>query len=187
MAPNQPSWPRRWLMTDERVGDRLWMAIDRLPAAEGGIVFRHYSLDAADRFRLGLRVATAARERQLSLAVAGSARLAEELGADLLHNPDHEIELPISLAVHGEKEAASAVGRGAALAFIAPVYSTRSHPNAQSLGADQAAALAQLAGCPAIALGGMDEERFAALTNAFPDRFYGYAGIDCWLGDLIRT
>jgi len=181
MESNQPSWPRRWLMTDERIGERLWLAIDRLPEAEGGIVFRHYSLGAADRLRLGRKVAIAARERQLSLAVAGSARLAEQLAADLLHNPDAESALPVSIAVHDEEEAKSAHRQGAALAFIAPVHPTSSHPGGRALGLGQAAELAQMAACPAIALGGMDEERFAALANAFPGRFHGYAGIDCWV------
>lgn len=189
MESNQPSWPRRWLMTDERIGERLWLAIDRLPEGDGGIVFRHYSLGTADRLQLGRQVAAAARERQLSLAVAGSAGLAEELGADLLHNPDSDTEsaLPISLAVHDDEEARFAQKRGAALAFIAPIYSTRSHPAGQPLGVDRAADLAQMVACPVIALGGMDEERFAALANAFPGRFHGYAGIDCWLGEPLRT
>ena len=42
MAANQPPWPREWLMTDERMGDRLWEAIDGMPPGSG-VVFRHYA------------------------------------------------------------------------------------------------------------------------------------------------
>ncbi len=180
MAANQPSWPRQWLMTDERIGQRLWQAIDRLPRG-GGIVFRHYGQGDEVRTALGARIASAAAERSLVLAVAGSARLAELLGAALLHNPDGPTGLPISSSVHDEPEAVRAREAGAVLAFISPVRATRSHPGAQSLGADRAAELARLAGCPAIALGGMNQMRFDALEHAHPGLFHGFAGIDCWL------
>lgn len=181
MAVNQPSWPRHWLMTDERVGDRLWIAIERLPAGDGGIVFRHYSLARADRLELGRKVTNAARERQLVLAVAGSADFAEELAADLVHNPSGESGRPWSLAVHDAAQADFARSKGAELVFVSPVHPTTSHLDGRALGGARAAELARMANCPAIALGGMDEERFTALASAFPGRFHGYAGIDCWL------
>lgn len=180
MAPNQPPWPRFWLMTDERIGKRLWDAIDALPA-NAGVVFRHYSLAERERRELGLRVAEAARRSGLMLAVAGSRRLADELGADLVHNTDEAGTLPISVAVHDRVQAEEAREAGAALAFVAPVFPTRSHPRAGHLGAEEAAVLARIAACPAIALGGMDAERFGELQAATSGAFYGYAGIDCWL------
>ncbi|HEU0311023.1 MAG TPA: thiamine phosphate synthase [Sphingomicrobium sp.] len=181
MAANQPSWPRRWLMTDERIGDRLWEAIDRIPSGDGGIVFRHYRLSGLERAGLGIRLAAAARDRGLVLAVAGSCQLAEELGAALVHNPDRSSDLPFSQAVHDEAQADRARRLPAALAFVGPVHPTRSHPGALSLGSIQAAKLAQAAACPAIAVGGMDEGRFAHLVSGHPGAFHGYAGIDCWL------
>jgi len=41
----------------------------------------------------------------------------------------------------------------------------------------------QAAGVPAIALGGMDALKFARLRS---EGFYGWAGIDAWLGESIR-
>jgi thiamine-phosphate pyrophosphorylase len=175
MAANQPPWPREWLMTDERMGDRLWEAVERLPAS-AGIIFRHYRLDCAERLELGLKLSELARKRKLVLGAAGSRRLAEGIGAALVHNPDVPGELPWSKAVHDESGALAA--KGAALAFIAPVFATRSHPGRTALGIERAAALAALAGCPAIALGGMNETRFRALQER---GFHGFAGIDCWL------
>lgn len=177
MTANQPLWPQRWLMTDERLGDRLWRAVDRLPHG-AGIILRHYSLGHADRLAHGLRLAERARERGLLLGVAGSRSLASELGAALIHNPDRPGDLPFSLAVHDEAEARIAAEAGATLAFVAPVFPTRSHPDRAALGIGRAAELAAMAGCPAIALGGVDESRFAALRER---GFHGYAGIDCWL------
>ena len=177
MAANQPLWPWQWLMTDERLGDRLWEAMDRLPSG-AGIIFRHYHLGASDRLALGTELARRADERNLLLGVAGSGQLAERLGAALLHNPDQPGALPCSMAVHNEGEARAANDAGAALAFIAPVHATRSHPGRPPLGPERAVELAGLVCCPAIALGGMNESRFLALREL---GFHGYAGIDCWL------
>jgi thiamine-phosphate pyrophosphorylase len=177
MAANQPLWPWQWLMTDERLGDRLWEAVDRLPSG-AGIIFRHYRLADRDRLALGLKLARSASERNLTLGVAGCGQLAARLGAALLHNPDQPGALPCSMAVHNEVEARAANEAGAALAFIAPVHATRSHPERPPLGPDRAVELAALVGCPAIALGGMNESRFLALRE---HGFHGFAGIDCWL------
>lgn len=177
MAANQPLWPWQWLMTDERLGDRLSEAVDRLPSG-AGIIFRHYHLADSDRLALGIQLARSASERNLTLGVAGSAQLAERLGAALLHNPDRTSVIPCSLAVHNEDEARAANEAGAALAFIAPVHATRSHPGRPPLGPERAIELAALVGCPAIALGGMNESRFLALRE---HGFHGFAGIDCWL------
>ena len=35
MEARQQSWPRIWLMTDERMGDSLWDAVARLPDGAG--------------------------------------------------------------------------------------------------------------------------------------------------------
>ena len=177
MAANQPQWPRDWLMTDERIGDLLWDAIGRVPAATGGIVFRHHSLEPVQRLDLGRRVAALAHERKLLLAVARDPGLAEQLDAQLVQNPAKPSELPFSLSVHDEQEARAAREAGASLVFVSPVYSTRSHPGAPALGVERAARLAEIAGCPAIALGGMTFGRFWELGPAF----HGWAGIDAWM------
>jgi thiamine-phosphate pyrophosphorylase len=176
MAANQPPWPRDWLMTDERMGEHLWDAIGRVPAG-AGIVFRHYSLGPSERLDLGRRVAALAHERKLLLAVAGDAGLAERLGAALMHNPQAATDLPFSLSVHDEREARAAREAAADLVFVSPVYPTRSHPDASALGVKRASQLATMAGCPAIALGGMTFGRFWELGA----EFHGWAAIDAWL------
>ena len=65
MQPRHPPIPRIWLMTDPRMGEALWAALDRLPRG-AGVVLRHY--DVPDRAALIGRVAKVARKRGLVLA-----------------------------------------------------------------------------------------------------------------------
>jgi thiamine-phosphate pyrophosphorylase len=178
MEARQQSWPRIWLMTDERMGDSLWDAVARLPDG-AGIVFRHYSLPAEIRVQMATRLAEGAERRGMTLAIAGDMNLAEPVGAKLVHNPSRsQPGLPFSVSVHGIEEAQAAKAAGAALVFISPVYATRSHPGRRPLGPELAAKIARAAGVPAIALGGMDGKRFALLER---ESFYGWAGINAWL------
>ena len=178
MTARQTAWPRTWLMTDERFGARLWEAIDRLPT-DSGIVFRHYVLAPAERLRLAAECASNCRARGFTLAVAGDLDMARAVSADLVHNPPNvPADIPFSMAVHSIEEAEAAARVGASLVFVSPVFATRSHPSAPALGPDHAKRLAEAAGAPAIALGGMNGRRFAELEG-----LYGWAGIDAWLGD----
>jgi thiamine-phosphate pyrophosphorylase len=167
-------------MTDERMGERLWDAIDRLEHARGGIVFRHYGSPPEKRELIAHRIADLCRRRKLTLAVARDADFARWLGAQLVHNPAQRItDLPFSRAVHSIEEAEAARAEGAALVFVSPVKPTRSHPGRESLGRAKAAKIARAAGVPAIALGGMDWLAWMGMR----DVFHGWAGIDAWIRD----
>ena len=76
--------PRLWLMTDERLGERLLSAVERLPRG-AGIVFRHYSLPESERRALFDRVKGVARRRRLLLLLAGPDWQARAWGADGSH------------------------------------------------------------------------------------------------------
>ena len=179
MAANQSPLPREWLMTDERIGDRLWEAMEALPAG-AGIVFRHYTLGGQDRAKLGSRVADFCRQRELALAVAGDVALARSLGAALIHNPVGETELiPISRSAHSLEEAEEAWRSEARLIFLSPICLTRSHPGREALSESVAREIVAACPVPVIALGGMNRHLFQALR---PVGFYGWAGIDAWLG-----
>jgi thiamine-phosphate pyrophosphorylase len=159
-------------MTDERLGDRLFEAIGRLPD-DGGIVFRHYR--TADRRALFDRVVEAARERGILALLAGPAEEAEAWGADGSHGRGPGAGLRTAPA-HDLAEIRAAEAAGAAALFLSPVFATRSHPDAAALGSERFARLAAQTRLPVIALGGMDETRVAALEGA-----YGWAGVDAWL------
>ncbi len=177
MPPRQQPWPTIWLITDERVGEQLWKAIDRLPTQYAGILVRHCSLSDAARRVLAIRIAGICRERGITLAVARDPDLATEVGADLLHNPSAPTDLPFSRSVHSIDEAQSARRDGAALVFVSPVCATRSHPGQRPLGQAEAARIACVAEVPAIALGGMTASKFEKRRGDF----HGWAGIDAWL------
>ena len=178
MEARQQSWPRIWLMTDERLGDRLWEAVARLPEG-AGIVLRHYSLTKEARATLAVSIAGIAERRAFTLAVAADVELAQQVGAALVHNPAEAAgELPFSRSVHNLEDAEAARFVGAALVFVSPVYATRSHPGEEPLGHERAMRVARAAEIPAIALGGMNAQKFAPLERG---GFYGWAGIDAWL------
>jgi len=175
-----PMWPRQTLFTDERMGDQLWPALSRLPRGSG-VLFRHKSLSPGERDALARAVARTCFRRGLRLAVSGDASLARRVDADMVHKPEGPTRgLPFSLPVHDEAEAWAARRQGAALVYVSPIFSTRSHPETPALGPEAALHLAQLAGAPAIALGGMDAGRFAMLNRS---RFIGWAAIDAFLRD----
>lgn len=147
--------PSRWLIADERLGDRLWQAVERLPAG-GGILLLHHRLDGRDRQRMRVRLRRVAQRRKLIM-------LDEATGA--------------AARVHDAREIGKARLRGAKLLLLSPLFATRSHPGMRPLPRMRAAALARLAGRP-IALGGMDQRRFRTVGKL---GFAGWAGIDAWL------
>jgi thiamine-phosphate pyrophosphorylase len=165
--------PRRWLMTDERLGDRLFAAIGRLPD-RAGIVFRHYSLEAAKRRALFEEVKRQIEGRGLTLLLAGPAEEAQLWGAAGSHGRGGGAAVRTAPA-RSLEEIRAAEAAGAALVFLSPVFATNSHPGRSALGTEGFDAIAARTRLPVVALGGMDESRFGLLKRA-----YGWAGIDAW-------
>ena len=170
--------PRLWLMTDERQGEGLFPALERLPAG-AGIVFRHYSLPEAERLRLFQRVQGIARSKGCVLMLAGPPLLPTLWGADGSHGWEGPAEpnLLKSVSVRDLEEMEAANRLKADLVFVSPVFMTRSHPGKKPLGPEGLSALAARATMPVIALGGMNDERARTLTGT---NIYGWAAIDAW-------
>ncbi|WP_324806002.1 thiamine phosphate synthase [Sphingomonas sp. LY29] len=161
-------------MTDPRIGAALPSVIAQLPDGTGVIV-RHDEAPRTER----AAIAELCRVRGIVFGVAGDVALARDCGASLVHRPHSDSGgLPLSLPVHDEREAGDAARRGAALAFVSPIFATRSHEGVAGIGLERAVKLAKRSATLAIALGGMDRDRFAELDG---DVFYGWAGIDAWL------
>lgn len=170
MRRRQPL-PNLWMMTDERMGDCLLPAIRRLPPGSG-IVFRHYGLPPTERRALFERIRRIARARRLLLFLAGgdaSAWRADGAQGNCRRG------LPCSASVHSLREIRQAQRSGADLLFLSPVFPTRSHPGAGTLGIVRFNLLARATPLPVIALGGMNRRR-APLARA-----YGWAAIDAHL------
>jgi len=81
----------------------------------------------------------------------------------------------LTASVHNMSELARANRMGANMIFLSPVFATRSHPGAPTLGTMRFAVLARLSRSPAIALGGMTSKRFRRLRSLGA---YGWAAID---------
>lgn len=181
------SWRRHpptvWLFTDERLGgahpaDPLWRAVAALPAG-AGILFRHYGWAPAARRRLCRRLRRIARRRRLCLVVSHL-----DVAADGIHwrSAEHAARRRpgqlVTAAAHSAHDVQRALRLGADLVFLSPVFPTRSHPGAPTLGPLRFAAIARAAPGPVLALGGMNAaraQRLAGLGAA------GHAGIDCWI------
>jgi thiamine-phosphate pyrophosphorylase len=166
MSRRQPL-PRLWLMTDERQGEGLWEALERLPKG-GGVVFRHYSLAPGERRELFGRLRKVARRRGLFLLAGGAG-----LRGDGVHGGRGRGFR--SASAHGLAELKTAERSGAKLVFLSPAFATRSHPGARALGAVRFGLIARQARIPVIALGGMNSNRARRLPH-----IYGWAGIDAW-------
>jgi thiamine-phosphate pyrophosphorylase len=178
--------PRLWLMTDERVGkDDLLDAVRTLPRG-AGVIFRHYSLPEPERRALFDRVRAIARQRGLVVLVSGSMRQAAAWRADGWHGTGQgRCARPVlhSAPAHGMCEMRAAERAKADLLFLSPVFPTRSHPGAPTLGRIRFAMLARQARIPVIALGGMTGMRAKGLKSS---GIYGWAAIDALSGQNPR-
>jgi thiamine-phosphate pyrophosphorylase len=154
-------------MTDPRMGEALWSALERLPRG-AGVVVRHY--DSSDRDALIVRIAKIARRRGLVMVVAHGR------GRQHVHNARRGWGGGLqTAAAHSQRDAIAAIRRGADAVFVSPVFATRSHPGARALGRVRFGLVSRGLGVPVIALGGMDARRAKSLPGA-----YGWAGIDAW-------
>lgn len=170
MRPRHPL-PQLWLMTDERMGESLWIALDRLPRGSG-VVFRHYGLAPGERRALFRKVAKVSRKRGLLLVRAGALRTGGEDGVHGGRGPGLR-----TWPAHSRREAVAAIRAGADAIFVSPVFATRSHPGARALGRVRLGLMIRNLRVPVIALGGMDARKAASLQQL---GIYGWAAIDAW-------
>lgn len=164
--------PTVWLMTDERLGSGLWAAVGRLPRG-AGVVFRHHATPPAERRALFARLLRVARARGLVLVRAGNVAMRGEMGTHRSRGGGL-----VTWPVHDAREAGAARRARADVAFVSPVFATRSHPGAAGLGRVRAALLARRTAGVRVALGGMNARRFGTMRG-----FDGWAAIDAWSED----
>lgn len=173
--------PGLWLVSDQRNDAVLERALGRLPRRAGakaraGLIFRHYHLPPAQRAARFRALARIAGQRGLWTAWAGPAREARRHGADACYGTAQMLApgpaLPRLMTAHSLAEIGAA-GRGrAAAVLLSPVFPTRSHPGAATLGPLRFRLLTALSPVPVIALGGLDGHRARKLGA------YGWAAID---------
>jgi thiamine-phosphate pyrophosphorylase len=166
-----PKLPGAWLFTDERQGEALWAALERLPRG-AGVVFRHYR--CPDRAALAARVRAVCRRRGLLFVVAGPPRLARAWRADGAHGA---FAGALTAPAHDAAELVAARRAGARLAFLSPLFATRSHPGARPLGALRFARLARGARLAVAALGGVGAGQARRLRQLGA---VAWGAIDAW-------
>jgi thiamine-phosphate pyrophosphorylase len=166
--------PRVWMLTDERQGEAMWDAIARLPMG-AGVVVRHYSLPLVGRLEMARRIRGSGR----FVAFAGTEEEAQQAGTHAVYGASRRRgHLPRLYPVHNRSEIRAAERAGAALLLVSPVFPTRSHPGATTLGPHRFARLAASTRTPVIALGGMTSTRFRRLQKFGAQ---GWAAIDAWV------
>lgn len=189
---NLRSLPTAWLMTDERLTDPR-QALKALPVG-GAVILR--AKTAKEQRALMADLAPLARQRRIAVLVAGDWRLAAEFRLTGVHLPEatarHGLLAPVLLwakrngspsrllttACHDRRALARARALGASAATLSPLFPTRSHPGAATLGPHRAAALIrQAAPLPVIALGGITT---VTALHAVRIGCAGLAAIDGW-------
>lgn len=164
MARFQPL-PAIWLLSDARNDSAIEAALRRMPRGSG-FIYRHYHLPPAERRARFARLARIARARGHLVFLAGTRHEARRWGADGAYGAD--------LATAHSLRELGRIGRASAV-LLSPVFPTRSHPGATTLGPLRFRLLAGRSPVPVIALGGMDPRRARRL--GWPS----WAGIDAFL------
>jgi len=152
-------------MTDERMGEALWPALECLPRG-AGVVFRHYGLPPPERRMLYELVRRIARRRRLVLILAASPQRAAAWKADGVHGRSRRhASRPLlrSAPAHDRRELLAA--RHADLVLVSPVFPTRSHPGAATLGPVRLGLMLGEDRRRIVALGGVTRRHGRSLRN----------------------
>jgi thiamine-phosphate pyrophosphorylase len=167
MRRRQPL-PSIWMITDPRGGHPAKLAA-RLPRGSG-VVFRHFEEKPKKRAKLYGKIQAAAKRRGLVLMLANEPDARGMWGAV---EPESGL---LAMTVHNRREYLAAWREGADFVFVSPVFATRSHPKTRPLGPVRLGLMLD-GRLPAIALGGMNAQKFRRLNGL---GLHGWAAIDAF-------
>lgn len=150
-------------------GEPFFTACDQaLANGVDAILVREKELTSAKLLALASRLRHITRAHQARLIIHTQADIAHAVDADGVHVASSDMntipairswlnnpEMSLSASCHNAEELAQAQQMGADFAMLAPVFPTRSHPGAPSLGVAAFQRLVAQAGIPVIALGGI--------------------------------
>lgn len=187
MRPASRQPPRFFLLTDAgRIADPA-RAAAALPVGSA-IILRDY--DHPDRAELARLWQALARRHGHLFLVGNDACLAHRLHADGVHWPEYRLRRPslvrphprwiVTAAVHGPAALRRARAFGVDAVLVSPIFATRSHPGARTLGPLGLGRLMRTTDLPVIALGGMSAQRLRRLR---PLPVHGFAAIDAFAAD----
>lgn len=168
-VPNrQPPLPDIWLVSDVRNDAALETALARLPRGSG-LVLRHYHLPPAERRARFTVLKRAARRFGHVIVLSENAREARKWGADGAYGAAEKLTRGPAIlrlvTVHSLHELAHAHRARADMVLLSPVFATRSHPGAATLGPMRFRLMAARSRVPVIALGGMTPHRARTLPT----------------------
>lgn len=149
MSPRQTT-PKRWLIIDRGLTPELMRAARRMPSGSGILLIGELGSGQLPRLR---RIA---RQRSLRLVKEGPGTASR---------------------VHNQRELTRALLHRTRLILVSPIFDTSSHPDWKPLPRMRAATFAQLAHRRAVALGGMNRQRYARIAQL---GFIGWAGISAF-------
>ncbi len=168
MRQRHPALPRIWLISDARNDAALERALARLPRGSG-LVFRHYHLALVKRRKRFEVLARLARRWGHFVALSGDAATARRWGADAAYGSARLLArgpaIPRLVTAHSLRELGAAKAARADAVLLSPVFPTRSHPGASTLGPLRFRLIAGHAKVPVIALGGMNRRTTARLKH----------------------
>ncbi|MEW9855102.1 thiamine phosphate synthase [Novosphingobium sp. M1R2S20] len=158
--------PSVWLISDERIDERLESALSRLPRGSG-FIFRHYHLSASERRARFRSLRSALRKGRHLSVLADTPAAARRWGAAGAYGRARKLSAGPALlrlvTAHSLREIGEANRIRADAVLLSPVHPTRTHPGAPSLGPVRYRLLAARSRVPVIALGGMNASRARAL------------------------
>jgi thiamine-phosphate pyrophosphorylase len=157
MRPRQ-TLPDLWLVSDERNDAALEQALRRLPRGSG-FIYRHYHLAPEERVARWFELVRIARARGHACILADSSLTAREWGADGIYGAPRALyptsDLLTLATAHSLREIGLANRARADAVLLSPVFPTRSHPDASTIGPVRFRLLAAHSEMPVVALGGM--------------------------------
>ncbi len=139
------------------------------------MILRDY--DHPDRTKLAEALATIAAENGLTFLVGLDPLMASQVGAAGVHLPETALKRAVGIkrnypdflvtaAAHNLQALGAAAQIGADAAFLSPIFPTKSHPGAKTLGPVRASRMAQQAAIPVFALGGIDDRTLQRLKGS---------------------
>ncbi|NIM70826.1 MAG: thiamine phosphate synthase [Xanthomonadales bacterium] len=185
------SLPRNYAITGPAADvAEWWRRFERLVDRVPGMVQLRCKALALDALReRAARAQVLCAERGIPLLLNGPAALVSELGlagvhlgtAALLAAGERPLgrEFLVGASCHSAAELRCAAELGASFACLSPVFSTRSHPQAQPLGVEGLRTLVAQTPLPVFALGGVGQADRARLIEAGA---HGIAGISAFWG-----
>lgn len=175
-------YPVAFYFTDDVIGTDPLKIIPILPA-NTAVIFRHYNYK--NRAELALKLSNLCKRHKIRLLIASDPELAHTVKAAGCHLPEHKItkarslkrkfpNLLITAACHSERALRQAVHYKCDAAFLSPVFSTASHPDALCLKFLPSVLIAKRSPIPIFALGGITKRRWRQLG---PTSFSGFGAI----------